>query len=308
MTAHESGITVVVALISGQTADLERCLAALRAQRDAPSIDVLVPYDEPCRDVLRLGAAFPEVRFLPLTGVDTRRGRAGGSHEHHHLLRTLGIAAATGETVALTEDHAHVAPQWCASLLAALQSHPRAAGVGGAIEWDGDTLLSYAVYLCDFGRYQNPLPEQASPFVSDTNVAYRRHVLEEIRAAWAEQYSEIVAHEALAHRGYELWLTPDAVSWQRRRGMRWRSALRERVVWGRSYGSARLRHAGTMRRYAYAAGTLGLPFLLTWRIVAGVWRRRRRVGLTVRAVPALLILTAAWSLGESLGYLTRRAG
>src|SRR5262249_11457512 len=155
-----------VALISGKTADLERCLDALQSQREAPPFEVLVPWDEPCRDVLSLEPRFPSVKFLPLSGVDTRAARAGASREHHDALRTLGLRGARGAIVILTEDHAHADASWCAGLIRALDTHPQAGCVGGAVEHGGASLLSFAVYLCDFGRYMNPLPEGPAWFVS----------------------------------------------------------------------------------------------------------------------------------------------
>jgi hypothetical protein len=300
-------VSVVVALISGKRADLERCLSALQAQEDVPPLEVLVPYDEPCRDVLDLAARFPAARFIPLEGVDTSHARAGASREHHDLLRTLGLRRATGEFVVLTEDHAFADKRWCASLLETLGAQPDAACAGGAVEWGGKTLLSYAVYLCDFGRYQNPLPEGPAAFVSDSNVCYRRRVLDELADSWRDQYREAGLHGAIAARGEQLWLTPRSVVWQGRTGLTWGEALRERYVWGRSFAASRVPGAGIGRRAVYAGFTAALPFLLTWRLIAGASRRGRFDGRTLRAIPLLFALSAVWSIGEGIGYLTGTA-
>jgi hypothetical protein len=307
MTAASPEVSIVVALISGRTADLERCLRALGAQESAPPFEILVPYDEPCRDVLHLAAAFPDVRFIQLEGVDTRPARAGASREHHDLLRTLGLRRARAPLVILTEDHAHADRRWCASLVAVLRSRPRAACVGGAVEWGGRSLLSYAVYLCDFGRYQNPLPEGPATFVSDSNVCYRRQALEQVAGAWSDQYQETIVHGALARDGGELWLTPSAVVWQARSGLTWGEALRERYVWGRSYAASRVAGAGAVRRLVFAAFAPLLPFLLTARLVGGARRRGREVARAVLSAPLLWVLNAAWSVGELAGYASGRA-
>lgn len=300
-------LSIVVALISGRTEDLERCLVALRAQTGISPAEVLVPYDEPCRDVLRLADRFPEVTFVALEGIDTSQARAGASREHHDMLRTLGLRRARGRFIILTEDHAHADPGWAASLTSLLQRKPAAACVGGAVEWGGHTMLSHAVYLCDFGRYQNPIPESQAQFVSDSNVCYRREWLESIASDWARGYQENVVHAAFARQGAELWLTPSAVVWQSRTGLTWADALRERRVWGQSYAGSRVGYQRRQRFVLMALSPL-LPLVLTWRLVAAAARKRRNLSRTLLSIPALLVLNAAWALGEFKGYLTGSPG
>jgi Glycosyl transferase family 2 len=290
-------LSVVVGLISGKLADLERCLAALAAQEGAPPFEVIVPFDEPCAAARELAARFANVTFVPLVGVDTRAARAGGSREHHDTLRTLGLRHARGRHVILTEDHAHSEPRWCAGLLQALADHPRAGCVGGAVECGGRGLLAFAVYLCDFGRYMSPLADGPAWYVSDSNVCYRRAVLDQIADAWRDDYHETLVHGAIAASGHELRLTSRVMVWQTRSGLTLGEALRERLVWGRSYAGSRV---------AQAALTPLLPFVLTWRLLKGVLQKRRAIGRALLALPLLFLLSAVWSCGELIGYLTGR--
>ena len=307
--AQRPDLSVVVALISGKTGDLERCLAALRAQQGAPALEVLVPYDAPCAGSVALGSRFPEARFLPLEGVDTSAARAGASREHHDTLRTLGLRASRGRYVVLTEDHAHADPRFCAGLVAALEHHPKAGCVGGAVECGGRGLLAYAVYLCDFGRYQNPLLDGPAWFVSDSNVCYRREALDAVAPTWrdGQDYHETIVHGAIAQTGFELRLTPAVVVWQTRSGLTLGEALRERFVWGRSYAGSRVAGAPLGHRLVQAVKTPLLPFVLTARLLRGALARKRDVGRALLATPLLLLLSAVWSLGELVGYLTGRA-
>jgi hypothetical protein len=298
-----AGISVVVALISGRTSDLRRCLAALRDQGVGRPLALLVPYDDPCADVLSLQAEFPAVRFIRADHLNTWTARAGGSREHHDSLRTIGLRTATTDVIALTEDHAYVAPTWCAEMVAALDRHPEAAAVGGAVECDSTRALNWAVWFCDFGRYQNPLPDAAAAFVSDSNVAYRRSALAAIRPAWESDYHETAVHDALVKAGFELRTTPRVVVWQARTDLRWREALHERFVWARSFAGTRARLIGG-RRLVYAVLTPLLPAVMTWRLVTLTLRRgrhRRRLALTL---PIILLLQCAWAAGEAAGYLT----
>jgi hypothetical protein len=300
-------LSVVVALISGHATALRRCLAAVEAQRFAGVIEVLVPVDEACRDVMTLGADFPRARFLAAEGLDSARARRGYGREHHDTLRTIGLRAARAPIVALIEDHAYPDPAWCEELRAGLAQHPAAGAVGGAVECDSRGLLGSAVWFCDFGRYQNPLPDGPAQYVSDSNVAYRREALEQVAEAWQNDYHETSVHGALAAAGFELRTTPRPIVWQARSDLRWGAALTERYVWGRSYSGTRARLIGS-RRWLLAALTPVLPAVLTARLALVTSGRGRGLGGFLRAAPAILLLQTAWSLGEFVGYVTGSPG
>jgi GT2 family glycosyltransferase len=302
------GMSVVVGLISGKKEDLRRCLKALRSQSLALPLEILVPYDDPCAAVATLAEEFPGVRFLRAEGLDTAAARAGASREHHDTLRTIGIRAATGDVIALTEDHAHTAATWCEEMVAALERHPSAAAVGGAVECDDASLLAWAVWFCDFGRYQNPLPEGRSEFVSDSNVAYRRAALEKVGAAWRDDYHETAVHWAMVAAGFELCTTPRVVVWQARSGLTLGDALRERFVWARSFAGTRARMAGGAKRWIWAALSPLLPLVMTLRLARTAFARGRHVGRFVAALPLIALLQAVWALGELVGYVTADPG
>lgn len=311
MSADVPELSVVVALISGKAEDLGRCLAALATQRDPPSFEVIVPYDPPCADVTRLAEQHPQVRFVAADHLDTAAARAGGSREHHDTLRTIGLEAATGRVVALTEDHAVASPSWCRDMLELLDEQPGVAAIGGAVDCRSDRLLNWAVYWCDFGRYQNPLREGPTQYVSDSNVAYRREALETVRDSWRDDYHETVVHGALVARGFEIWLTPRIQVWQQRGDLALGEALRERYVWARSYAGTRVRTLSLAQRALYACLSLALPLLLSGRLVRGV--RARALGDEVRrrfwlALPWILLLHGVWAFGELVGYVSGRPG
>lgn len=301
-------LSVVVALISGKRNDLQRCLRALSGQTGPVTLDIIVPFDDPCADVTDLSAEFPHVRFLHATGLDTAAARLGGSREHHDALRTIGLRAASAELVALTEDHAHAADTWCRELVAALERHPRAAAVGGAVECDSDRLLNWAVWFCDFGRYQNPLPEGPSEFVSDSNVAYRRSALDRVSSAWADDYHETAVHWAMIDAGFELCTTPRVIVWQARSGLVLGGALHERYVWARSFAGTRARLITPPRRWMLALLSPALPLVMTWRAFDTTRRRGRHLARFLRVLPLILLLQLFWALGEFVGYVTADPG
>lgn len=301
-------LSVVVGLISGRVADLRRCLAALHRQTRAPD-EVLVPYDDPCREVTSLEAEFPAVRFIRAAGLDTVKARAGASREHHDTLRSIGLRHASGEYVSLTEDHAHADPEWCQRMVDVLTQEPTVAAVGGAVECDSASALNWAVWFCDFGRYQNPLPEGPATFVSDSNVTYRRAALERVKTSWeTDDYHETAVHGAMAAAGLTLWTTPAVVVWQARSGLSWRAAFVERFVWARSYAGTRARLVGSPRRWLLAALSPALPIIMTLRIVRVTMERGRHVGRMFAVLPIIAALQSVWALGELVGYITADPG
>ena len=204
--------------------------------------------------------------------------------------------------IGLVEDHARPDPRWCANVVAAHRQGY--AAIGGAIENGVDRPLNWAVYYCDFGRYENPLPAGESPFASDANVTYKRAALEAIRPSWEQSFREIVVNGALASRGEKVALHPAIVVYQNRQHLRLGAALRERFVWGRSYAATRCALLGAPARLAYAALSPALPGVLLFRMATTSWRRRRHFGRFLLALPITATLVMVWSLGEAVGYLT----
>jgi len=303
MTESEPLVTVIVTLVSGKPQHLKSCLGALIAQFDAPTTEVLIPYDEPVAEVRDLEADFPQARFILAEGLDTSVARTGSSREHHDTLRTIGLKQARGQVVAMIEDVGVANSGWCRALLGALERHPEAGVVGGAMNCGSERLLNRAVCYNDYLRYQEPLPEMQSAYVSDANLAYRRAALDAVRDVWDKGYHETLVHFAMADRGYEVWLAPGATVSQSRTGLSWKEALRERYVWGRSFAGTRVQHASLIKRMVYAGLSPLLPLLLTSRIMRIAVQRGGFFGL-LPALPSVLLLTTAWAFGEASGYLS----
>src|SRR6266851_399303 len=208
-------LSVIVAIVSDTTGrpdtrHLEPCLAALMRQKGAPAMEIIVPHLPGMAGIAALGAEHQNVHFVEAEDLRTYTGRSG-SREHHDELRARGLAVARGSIVALIEDHVIPAPDWSASIHASLLEaslSPRFAAVGGAIENGVDRPLNWAVYFCDFIRYQNPVQAGDSAFASDANIAYRRAALESIRAVWQDAFHEPSVNEALRSRGEMVALAP----------------------------------------------------------------------------------------------------
>jgi hypothetical protein len=276
------------------------CLETLELQHDAPAMEIIVPYPVGASDPSALQQRFKQVRFIPIH--DLKRYKAQGHfRDHHDELRARGLPLARGEYIALLEDYDRVHPCWSREMIAA---HGQAcAGVGGAIENGIDRTLNWAVFLCDFGKYQNPLPSGETKFASDVNISYKRSALAAIQPVWEESFVETEVNAALVSSGRKLIFAPSAVVYQHRTNLRLISALQERFAWGRSYAASRSKSQSTLRRGLYALLSPLLPGLLLLRIAASVVTKRRDSKPFVKALPLTLMLLAFWSTGEMVGYI-----
>jgi hypothetical protein len=302
-------LSVVVTIVDAGDA-LERCLRALAAQDGATDLEVVVPWDDTIPGMADVTARFPSFRFLPLGTVETVRPASGaaGQHELYDRRRSAGLLAATGELVAILEDRGVPRRDWTRTMIAIHARLPHAA-IGGAIENGCDAPLNWAVFFCDFGRYQPPFEAGPRKWVSDVNVGYKRRALDATLNLWRERYHETTVHWALLRAGETLYLTPDPdlVVDQMRGRLRFGALLAERFAWGRLFACTRARDMSVPRRLAYALGSPLVPIVLTTRQVLLPACKRRQRGPFLAALPAFLVLAAAWAAGEAAGYLTSEA-
>ena len=290
--ASALSLSVVVIILEGRNC-LVRCLKALAQQVGVPNLEILVPCDDHIQDIRILEGRFPSVRFLPIEGRRT-----------YAELRAFGVREARGKIIALTEDQCIPNPDWCFEILKAHARHH--AAVGGAIEKQiPDTALNWALYLADYGRYMNPMPEGSSNHLSDCNVAYKRSALDPISDIWCNEFHEPDVNGALIERGETLWFSPEIIVNQKR-SIRVSNAIRDRYAFGRLLGSGRAVSSTTTRRAIYAVLALFLPLLLIVRVAINVFHKHRRVKEFLRSLPSLILLSTVWAFGEFMGYLTAR--
>jgi len=285
-------LTVVVVILGGR-GYLPRCLEALTHQADVQGVEILVPCDDRIPDVPALAVQFPAVRFVPVEGRRT-----------YAELRAIGFGLARGEVVALTEDHCVPEAAWCARILEA-HAAPHAV-IGGVVDKGADTLLNWAIYLCDFSRYMSPVPEGPADYLTDCNVSYKTSRLASVRNLWTEAFHETTVHWALQDRGETLWLSPKIIVHQQR-SLGFLAALHERYAFGRLFASTRVAAVGLGRRLTFAALSWLLPLHLSARVALNVLHKGRHRAVFVKALPLVLGLNSVWAWGEFVGYVTGRS-
>ncbi len=298
-------LTVVVTVVSdtterADTSHLEGCLESLQHQIDAPAMEILVTCDAHLPGINEVQKRFPGVGFI--CAEKLRTARAGPSREHHDELRGMGIRRARAPLIALVEDCGRPDSRWAEQLV---NEHAQAyAAIGGAMENEIDRPLNWAVYFGDFGRYQNPVSQGPSSYVSDANVCYKRAALERVAESWADTYNEARVHAALVERGEILALSPNVIVYQHRLNLRLGPALLERYVWGRSFAAVRVANLAALRRAMLATLCPFLPMMLLLRQFRNVLHTKRNRAAFLRALPLTALLDFAWSYGELVGYLT----
>ncbi len=297
-------LSVLVTVVDAG-ASLTECLESLHSQVDAPALEILVPYDASVMGIDLLRRQFPSCRFLDIGSIATQRPvrSAAGQHELFDRRRSAGLRAATAPLVAIVEDRGIPRPDWARRVVELHRALPNAV-IGGAIENGIDRPLNWAVYFCDFGRYQLPFAAGPRAYVSDVNICYKRNALEQTRELWTERYHETTVHWALQRSGEALYLASTCIVEQRRRDLTLRRCLSERIGWGRLFAYTRGRETTTAKRLAFAALAPALPFLLIGRIIRTQIAKRQPVGRLLTALPAAFALLLSWSLGELIGYLT----
>ncbi len=296
-------LSIIIVVVS-DAKHLEGCLNALSQQVNAPTMEIIVPYDGRDRDIQSLRIQYPKVQFYKVTNLQPVTGITRRSHEYFDKMRAIGLDLARGGIVALLEDHDRPDKYWSMKMIEAHKG-PYAA-VGGAIDNGINRPLNWAIYFCDFGPYQNPIKNGPSTSISDVNVSYKQKALHKIRNIWENSYHEPNVHNALLNLGEELWLSPEIVVYQHRENLDFCSALLERYNWGLHYAGFRTQRLTISKRLLCLTLSPVLPFVLLLRKINGVLRKRRCIIPLIRAIPIMMLLLSFWSLGEFIGYLTAK--
>jgi hypothetical protein len=299
-------LSVIVTIVDAGDA-LVRCLSALATQNAAPDLEVIVPYDDTVVGVPALAPRFPSFRFLAMGSVETERPwtSAAGQHELFDRRRSAGLAVATGDVIAILEDRGVPRADWAQRLVAAHERLPHGV-IGGAIANGHDQPLAWAVFFCDFNRYQPPFEAGPRGYVSDVKIGYKRRAILQTADLWRNRYHETTVHWALQRAGETLFLTPEFTVDQVRTGITMRSLLKERVAWGRLFAYTRAREATPAQRFVWTVAAPCLPLLLLARHARLQWAKRVTLGKFLRVWAVVFLLLVAWSAGEFVGYATRR--
>ncbi|SPH18030.1 hypothetical protein DEA8626_01560 [Defluviimonas aquaemixtae] len=299
-------LSIVLTVVEGGTyvRDFLRDVAAFE---NPPPLEVIVPYDDSIADIAAYQDEFPDVKFLPLGRIVPKRPitSEAGKHELYDRRRSAGLAAVTGDIIGILEDRGRPQKDW-ARVLVGLYAETGKNVIGGAIECkEPASILNWSFYVTDFGRYGRPFDSGPADWVSDVNLSYSRWALEETRHLWKDRYHEPIVHWYLIDKGEALWLSNELVVHHQRPPTTFRQLLPERFGWGRLFGEIRVRDMPAGKRWVLIlASPLIAPVL--WFRHFRIQASKGRAGRYLRALPFVMLLSSAWTLGEVWGYITKR--
>lgn len=300
MTAE---LSVVVTIVDGGDT-LVRHLEALTAQTGGHRLEVLVPYDHLSAGAAGLAERFPAVRFIDLgivlDGAQPRNPLE--LHAFYDLRRAEALKRATAPLIAITEDRGIPRSDWAAAMIRLHADHPDAV-IGGAVENGVDRLVNWAIFFCDFGRYQPPLDQADPEYVTDTNICYKRAPLMAIRELWEAAYQEPVVNWSLRRSGAGLRISDAARTVQHRPPIGLAAAASERYHWARLFGMIRSRDLSRGAVVKLAVLAPALPMVLFVRHFRRQLSKGHHLGAFLGAAPVTVFLLMCWSAGELAGYL-----
>ena len=245
------------------------------------------------------GSAAPTDREL---GPAVRWIQALG--ESVFVLYAIGLRAAAGDVVALTEDHAQPRPAWMEAILRAHEEHPKAAAIGGAIENGSDGhLFEWASYFTTQGPHMAPLGDrQVRMTTNEANVSYKRWVLERHDPDDESGFMAILYNRRLAEAA-EILRVDDrmVVDHFETTGFGWTTSIHFHN--GRTIAGFRRALGMDSEEWLRMATALLLPAWRTARAVrTGLGKRRMRRQL-IASAPFALWLEYAQGAGHLVGYV-----
>jgi len=299
-------LSIVVTIVDGGE-QLRAFLRAIRAFDAPPRLEIIVPYDDSIAETAAMAAEFPEAKFLPLGPIVPIRPitTEAGKHELYDRRRARGLAAATGDIIGILEDRGRPRPNWAREIVRLHRETGRNV-IGGAIDClEPVSLLNWSFWVTDFGRYGRPFQTGTVEWVSDVNVSYSRAALEATRHLWHDRYNEPMVNWFLIGQGEQLLLSNEIVVEHTRAPTTFATLLPERFHWGRLFGHIRALHFTPMQRVFYTLASPLIPPRL-WLRHGLMQAQKGHGGRYLMALPYVMILSTAWTLGEVWGYITKR--
>jgi hypothetical protein len=272
--------------------EVEPCLESLYEQAQAVGAEVIVADGDGHALPTDGAARFPDVVHLLAPGASVFQ------------LRALAARRASGEIVAVTEDHCRVSPDWCAQVLEAHRRYPHAAAIGGVVENGAQRrLVDWACFVIPNGPFMRPLRNGKTRTISlQANISYKRWALEDADAGDGLGLMEMLHNRKLLARGHEL-VADDQLVVEHIQFVTIRSACAMHCHNGRSVAGFRLAQLSFLERLMRLGGCSILTFVNLWKTVRPLREKGRLRGRILAALPLSGLLLCCHTAGEFVGYL-----
>lgn len=268
-------------------------LDALRQQVETPPYEVVLVdrLQDEISETIR--THYPEAMLIPCgPGVTLPE------------MRAMALDRASGEYVAVTEDHCVPTPDWLLQMRNAFTAAPPGTlAVGGCVE-NGvcDSALDWATFFCEYSSLIAPVPTGPATSLPGMNVAYRRSALLELdRAILLDGFWETTVHPILARDGTKLF-SSDLIRILHKKKFSFGLFARQRFIYSRYYAGRRFQKGQIDRRAIAFCLSVILPALLLLRIAKGILAKHRLRQELISALPNLGVFVVIWAAGEMVGY------
>jgi hypothetical protein len=269
---------------------LMACLDSISKQADNINVEVLVVSNY---DTRKAETAFESVPGIVFFGLPTMT-----TVPH---LRTYGITHSRGTYVSITEDFALFSRNWCSAVVGAHENGHQI--VGGVIDHaTGTSLIDWAVYLIEYGRFGSPVTSGFVNAISGLNASYSRDLLESCSEEWADGFEGWGVHRRLVPRGIKLYIEQTAQIIHSGTYSLGRS-MESFFHHGRSLAGSRFDRRDYANRLLFAIGSMILPVVMTARVIKQALHKQPGVSILFKSLPLIGMLTIAWSAGEWAGYV-----
>ena len=283
-------MSVVIASVNGLPI-IEECLESLGKQSIFEKLEVIVA--DRCGETVRtsIRRQYPQLILIeapPQTTIPR--------------LRALAFREASGDLVAVLEDHCLVDPDWAERMIEAHKKLEYPV-IGGSVENAAREKLSdWAAFFCEYSQAMKPLPDGEVETVPGNNVSYKRWVLDRFQHLIEPGIWDSILHEQMRKELIPIYSIPSiTVHHKLSANLIW--FLVQKFHFARSFAGTRFNGASRARRVFYSAASVLLPIILLKRIVSRVWQNGNYRSQLVKSSPTLLLLLIGWGLGEMVGYL-----
>jgi glycosyltransferase involved in cell wall biosynthesis len=287
-TNHKPPVSVVIASIVGPPF-IDECLASLEQQAKDCAAEVIVVACGNGDYAQRIAGEFPWVRVLHRPTRETVPD-----------LRRHGVQQASGEIIAIIEEHCLAAPDWLPRAVAALKAGGYGVVGGPVVDHAYQRLRDWVVYFCEYNNYLPPWRQDEWHDLGSANIAYLRSVLMKYEDLLGAGYWEAALHPRLLSDGVKFRAVPE-MRVHHRGPFDYGYYLQQRYWFSRAFAGAR--KLPVAHKLAYFLAAPLVPFLLLARMAQRVWHRHCRVEKFAQSLPLLIPALIVYVAGEFIGYL-----
>ena len=290
MRPNSPRVSVVIASLVGAPF-IDECLASLERQADECGAEVIVVACGKAEYADRIVRKFPWIRVVHRAQRETVPG-----------LRTHGVKEATGNVVAIIEEHCLAAPDWLSRLIDAHADGTYEVVGGPVVDHAYARLRDWVVYFLEYNGYLPPWQDGEEHELGSANIAYSRPLLLKYKELLGQGYWEAGLHARLAADGVKFKSVPE-MRVHHRGPFDYGYYLQQRYWFSRAFAGCRSHHMPIARKIAYIVMAPLVPFLLLARMAKRVLARRCRVGKFAQSLPLLIPALFVFVVGEFVGYL-----